>query len=82
MKTTKTKTAKFYVTAISTALGGTKHRSTVRLVIGEFNTQSEAKEFAETQARRKEVRNAKSRIRFVVQHKGKTVARIAPKEAI
>ena len=44
--------AKYYVTAVSTALAGTKHRSTVRKVIGAFDAIGEAQGFAEAQARR------------------------------
>lgn len=78
----KTAAAKFYVDAISTALGGTRHRSTVRRTIGGFATQAEAHSFAETQARRKAVRNAKNEIHFEIRYKGKTVECIALQEAI
>lgn len=78
MKTIAAKTgkAKFYVTAVSTALAGTKHRSTVRKTIGGFGTLGEAREFAETQTRRPEVKNAKGQIRFEIRHDGKVVARM------
>ncbi|MDD2772975.1 MAG: hypothetical protein PHP45_04690 [Elusimicrobiales bacterium] len=76
--TEKVKKAKFYVTAVSTALAGTEFQSTVRMAIGAFDGLDAAREFAEAQARRPEVIDAKSRIRFTVQHKGLTVARIEP----
>ncbi len=78
MKTIAAKTgkAKYYVTAVSTALAGTKHRSTVRKVIGAFDAIGEAQGFAEAQARRPEVKNANSRIRFEIGYRGRKVARI------
>ena len=78
MKTIAAKTgkAKFYVTAVSTALAGTKHRSTVRKTIGAFDTMGEAREFAEAQARCPEVKNAGSRIRFEIGYRGRKVARV------
>ena len=78
MKTIAAKTgkAKFYVTAVSTALAGTKHRSTVRKTIGAFDAIGEAREFAEAQTRRPEVKNATSRIRFIVIYRGRTIARV------
>ncbi|MFA5162080.1 MAG: hypothetical protein WC421_07525 [Elusimicrobiales bacterium] len=85
MKTMDSETvnkARFYVTAVSTALAGTRFRSTIRRTIGKFNTAAEAQAFAGAQARRPEVRNGKSRIRFVIRHDGKTLARIKVQEAI
>ena len=76
MTTTMAKTggrAKYCVRAVSVALAGTKFRSTVRRVIGVFDTIGEARGFAEVQARRQEVKNARSRIRFVIQYKGRSV---------
>jgi len=83
MKTTAAKTggrAKYYVTAVSVALAGTRFRSMARKVIGTFETPNEAREFAESQSRRPEVANAGSRISFILRHKGWTVAKIEPKQ--
>ncbi|MFA5160908.1 MAG: hypothetical protein WC421_01570 [Elusimicrobiales bacterium] len=85
MKTTTATTgrqAKYHVTVVSTVLDGTEFRCTIRRRIGVFGTIDGARAFAEAQARRPEVRNAKSRIRFIIRHNGKTVAQIKVQEAI
>ncbi|MFA5162867.1 MAG: hypothetical protein WC421_11580 [Elusimicrobiales bacterium] len=81
-RTTTGKQAKYYVAAVSTTLAGTRFRSTIRRTIGKFDTADEARAFAEAQARRPEVANGKSRIRFIIQHKGRTIAQIDAREAI
>jgi len=74
--------AKYHVTAVSTVLAGTKFRSTIRRTIGKFSTADDARTFAESQARRPEVRNAEGHIRFIIRHNGKTIAQIKAQEAI
>ncbi|MFA5161911.1 MAG: hypothetical protein WC421_06660 [Elusimicrobiales bacterium] len=81
-RTTTGKQAKYYVAAVSTTLAGTRFRCTIHRTIGKFDTADEARAFAEAQVRRPEVRNAKSRIRFIIRHNGKTIAQIKVQEAI